>query len=90
MTTPKAILIGFGLVALAIASLPFSSGFVPKAQAMGCASHIDLVLVTNKLNEEIRTNFKFLKNIETYTYLTAEKVGVDMEWVADYLNPSSR
>jgi len=81
MTTPKAILIGFGLVALAIASLPFSNGFVPKAQAMGCASHIDLVHATNQLNEEISINKSLLKRIDHFTYFTAKKVGVDMEYV---------
>ena len=36
MTTPQAILTGFALVALAIASLPYSKGVIPKAQASDC------------------------------------------------------
>jgi len=34
VTTPQAILTGFVLVALAVASLPYSNGVIPKAQAM--------------------------------------------------------
>ena len=33
LTTPKAILFGFGLIALAIASVPYSSMLVKEAQA---------------------------------------------------------
>ena len=34
MTTPQAIVTGFSLVALAIASLPYNTSVIPKAQAM--------------------------------------------------------
>ena len=33
LTTPQAILCGFALIALAIASIPYSSNIVPSAQA---------------------------------------------------------
>ena len=36
MTTPQAIVTGFALVALAIASLPYSNGVIPEAQASDC------------------------------------------------------
>ena len=54
MTTPKAILVGFSLVALAIASLPYSNGVIPEAQAMGCATQIqaDIIIRNQRLIED--------------------------------------
>jgi len=46
MTTPQAILTGFALVALAIASLLYNTGVIPKAQAM---PSIELIMMTNQI-----------------------------------------
>ena len=68
MTTPKAILVGFSLVALAIASLPYSNGVVPEAQAMPCATIVETNWIRDDLDmisRKISSNFFALSASQT-------------------------
>jgi len=53
MTTPQAILSGFILVALAIASLPYSNGLISHAQA----DTIQKVVICNKRGTTLASNY---------------------------------
>ena len=67
MTTPKAILVGFGLVALAIASLPYSNGWMPKAQAFeGCATQIEIHMIQETLDAMRKLQIMMAENQKAY------------------------
>ena len=60
LTTPKAILLGFGLIALAIASVPYSSKLVSYANASSNLTKQDVRDVLNKCTPQINDIFIYL------------------------------
>lgn len=57
LTTPKAILFGFGLIALAIASVPYSSKIVSYAHASNNLTKQDVRDVLNSCTPQINNIF---------------------------------